>query len=249
MDKWKYFDITHRNHILCNPMHSDKLDQLLGLLALPSEARVIDIACGKAELLVRLAERYCVSAIGVDLSPHCIRDARQKQMQRVPTADLTFVEMDGAKYRPEPGTLFDLALCIGASWIYGGHQGTLRALREMVRPGGLIAVGEPHWRGRPDPEYLALTGYEESAFGSHAGNIEVAEQLGLIPLYALVSNEDDWDQYEALQWYAAEDYAAQHPEDPDVPELLSRARQGRSHYLRWGRDALGWAIYLFRSPL
>ena len=35
-------------------------------------------------------------------------------------------------------SMLDLASCIGASWIYQGHQGTLEAMKRMVRPGGLI---------------------------------------------------------------------------------------------------------------
>ncbi len=40
-------------------------------------------------------------------------------------------EMDGAKYVPEYFLeSFDLVACIGASWIYGGHRGTLGAAED-----------------------------------------------------------------------------------------------------------------------
>ncbi|MBS1112435.1 MAG: methyltransferase, partial [Nitrospirae bacterium] len=29
MDMWKFFNITHREHILCNPMSLEKLEQLI----------------------------------------------------------------------------------------------------------------------------------------------------------------------------------------------------------------------------
>ena len=58
MDMWKFFDITHREHILCNPMSIEKLEQLITLLRLKPDARVLDIATGKGEFLIRLAERY-----------------------------------------------------------------------------------------------------------------------------------------------------------------------------------------------
>ena len=30
--------------------------------------------------------------------------------------------------------------------------------------------------------------------------------------------------------------------------LLARMRRGRDAYLRWGRDTLGWSVYLFATP-
>jgi hypothetical protein len=67
-------------------------------------------------------------------------------------------------------------------------------------------------------------------------------------LYLQPSSREDWDRYEFLQLRAAERHAAAHPDDPDVPELLERARRERVEYLRWGRDTLGWAIHLFAQP-
>ena len=57
MDIWKYFDITHRDHVVCNPISVEKVDELVRLFDLPACARVLDIACGKAEILVRTAEQ------------------------------------------------------------------------------------------------------------------------------------------------------------------------------------------------
>jgi cyclopropane fatty-acyl-phospholipid synthase-like methyltransferase len=158
MDKWKYYDITHHRHLLCNPLNSEKFERLCQLLQLPRRTRVLDIACGKGEFLVRLAELYNITGIGVDLSPHCIRDCRAKHQQRVPNADVTFLEMDGAEYTPASYESFDVALCIGASWVYGGHRGTIQALKQMVKPDGLILVGEPFWLKEPSDAYLATEG-------------------------------------------------------------------------------------------
>ncbi len=62
------------------------------------------------------------------------------------------------------------------------------------------------------------------------------------------SDGADWDRYTGLQIRAAERFAVAHPDDPDLPDLLSRARRDFDAYLRWGRDSLGWCIYLFRTP-
>jgi len=247
MDTWKFYGITHADHVVCNPTSTERLDELIGLLDLPPGAEVWEAACGKGELLVRLAEQCGVRGIGVDLSPYELPVARERAATRVPTADLRFVEGDAAAHHPEPASV-DLAVCLGASWIWGGHRGTVAALRSFARPGGYVLVGEPYWRREPDPDYLAAAELDAGDVSTLHGNVEIAAQEGLTLLYALPSRDEDWDRYELLQLRAAECYALAHPDDPDVDELLARARRGADAYLRWGRDTLGWAIYLFRTP-
>ena len=246
MDIWKFYDVTHRYHEVCNPTGRAKLDELVGLLRLNPGSAVLDIACGKGELLTRLAERYEISGIGVDISPYCVTDAEQKLRERVPGAQIEIINMDGAEYSPDQ--LFDLAMCIGASWVYKGHRGTLSALKTMTKPDALILVGEPFWLKDPDDAYLVAENLTRDMFGTHYENVLVGEDEGLFPLYTMVSNQDDWDRYETLQWYAAEKYASDNPDDPDVSEILTRVARGRTNYLHWGRDTLGWAMYLFRKP-
>jgi SAM-dependent methyltransferase len=246
MDTWKFYDVTHRYHEVCNPTSGVKLDELVGLLRLNPGSAVLDIACGKGELLTRLAERYEISGIGVDISPYCVTDAEHKLRERVPGAQIQIVNMDGADYSPDQ--LFDLAMCIGASWVYKGHRGTLSALKTMTKPDALILVGEPFWLKEPDDAYLIGENLSRDMFGTHYENVLIGEDEGLFPLYTMVSNQDDWDRYETLQWYAAEKYASDNPDDPDVSELLTRVARGRTNYLRWGRDTVGWAMYLFRKP-
>jgi SAM-dependent methyltransferase len=208
----------------------------------------LDVACGKAEFLCLAAEAYGVIATGIDLSPYAIEAARENVETRRLTDRIELLHMDGAKYEPNAPESLHLASCIGASWVYQNHRGTLEALTKMTRPGGLVLVGEPFWMTDPAPEYLKLTGQDPDLCGSHAENVTVGEDAGLALLYTQVANSDDWDRYEGLQWQAAERYAADHPDDPEVEALLRNTRRSRDAYLRWGRNCLGWALYLFRKP-
>ncbi len=124
MDLWKYFAIGHENHVFCNPLSEAKVDELIELLEIPERGRIVDIACGKAEFLVRAARRWRCDGVGVDLSPYCVSDARAKAQAGGLGEVLQIVEANGAEYEA-PGESFDAAICLGASWIWGGLRGTL----------------------------------------------------------------------------------------------------------------------------
>jgi SAM-dependent methyltransferase len=246
MDLWKYFAIGHEHHLYCNPLSEAKVDELVALLDLPDEARVLDIACGKAEFLVRTASRWRCSGVGVDISPHFVADARAKVKAAGFESEINIVEANGSEYSGEPAS-FDAAVCLGASWIWSGLEGTLRALSSWAKPGGLVVVGEPFWRTSPTMAHLEAADLTESSFSTHSGNAQTGLKLGLALLHTIVSSEDDWDRYEGYQWYAAEKYSIRNPSDPDVTELMAKIREARDHYLQWGRSEIGWAIYMFRK--
>ena len=247
MDIWKYYGVTHRDHLVCNPTSDGKLDELVGLLDLKPLERVLDVACGKAELLCRIAERWGASCVGVDLSPYEVAAAHENIKARGLGESAEVLKGDGAEHEA-PDHSFSLAMCIGATWVWGGYRGTIEALVKLTVPGGLIAIGEPFklrelsaGHVATDPDFLAT-------LVTHEENVEIAVAAGLTPLYALVSNRDDWDRYEGLQWRAGENWARENPDDPDVDELRGRLRKGRDEYLKYGRETIGWAIYLARTP-
>ena len=246
MDIWKYYDITHKKHIVLNPMSIDKLDGLFSLLNLKPGSKVMDIACGKGEFLIRLVELFNIYGIGVDISPYFLKDCKEKKNERVSNSDIKFIEMDGAKYRPKINELFDLTMCIGASFVYDGFIGTINALKKMTKPSGMIILGEPYWLKEPDEEYLKMSGIKKEEYNSHYGNIDIGEKERLKCIYTLVSNHDDWDHYETLQWWSAYDYITVNPNDPDNSELLNEIEKAKMGYLLYGRDTLGWAIYVFK---
>ena len=82
MDAWKYYDIIHRHHTLMNPLDETRLEELYELIPTRSQARVLDIGCGKGEMLIRLAEKNEIKGVGVDKSPYCIMEAEEEKAAR-----------------------------------------------------------------------------------------------------------------------------------------------------------------------
>lgn len=143
MDIWKFYDITHAEHVICNPTNEEKLARLVELLRLTPDDSVVDIACGKGEFLIRLAEAYGARCLGVDISPYVVAAAERRVKERGVEGNVSLVEVNGADFKPDEPHSFSLASCIGASWIFDGHAGTLDALVGMVKPGGWVIAGEP----------------------------------------------------------------------------------------------------------
>lgn len=246
MDPFKFTTIAHRDHVFCNPLGEQTVEHCLALLALTPEDRVLDVGCGKGEFLIRLVERTGARAVGVDTNPGFLREAAERAAGRIPEEKLSLHLTDIADF-PVLADSFAATLCVGSTHAYGDYSSTLRALCRLTRPGGRILVGEGYWKRTPDPEYLRFLGAQPTDCTDHAGNVAAGIEQGLVPLYTAVSSDEDWDRYEDLYASTMDAYITTHPEDPDAAALGARMRGWRNGYLRWGRDTLGFGVYLFQK--
>lgn len=256
-DPFEFTTVAHRDHRICNPLSDEAVDRALSFVApAPGESAldvldVLDVGCGKGEMLIRLVARDAARAargsraIGVDLNPHFIEEARRAAAVRVPGSSIEFRCGDVVALAPSEGP-FAAALCVGATHAFGGHRPALAALSRLVRRGGTIVEGEGFWRRRPDPEYLAFLGAAEADCTDHAGNVAAGVEAGWTTLDASVATDDDWDRYEDAYAAAVERHVAAAPGAPGAPAMLRRIRAWRAAYLRWGRTTLGFGLYVFR---
>jgi cyclopropane fatty-acyl-phospholipid synthase-like methyltransferase len=189
MDFWKLMDVLHKRQLIMNPMRSAKLDRFVDVLDLPKNSRVLDVGCGKGEFLLKLNKAYNISGIGIDKSPYCVNDCNEHKQKRAPEANIEYLLMDAAEYKTDEQ--FDLTCCMGASWIYGGIKGTLKALKDWTKPGGLIIAGEPYWLKEPSPEYLKAEEIEKETFHTHMDNALMGDEFGLTCGYTLCSDHED----------------------------------------------------------
>ena len=244
MNQLKYGTISHQGLRYNNPFSIAKIEEVIELLVLNDQASVLDIGSGKAELLIRLIERYQVRALGLEQDSSYIQDALEQAAQRIPNERLELRVCDAVTFEAEPAS-FDLVSCLGACHIYGGFRPTLERLIHYVRPGGQVLVGDGYWKQEPAPEYLAALETTRDELQTHAENVTTGVSLGLVPVYACVCNEDEWDRFEWLHMY--ERYASRKPDDPERPALIAQLYTWRDIYLRWGRDTLGFGLYLFQK--
>jgi SAM-dependent methyltransferase len=247
MNPHKFSAIAHRDHDYCNPIAATKIERMLDLLPLQADAKVLDLGCGRGELALRIIERFQAEVTAVDVSSPMLDAARERAQWCGALARLRLVKADIAEYRPEPAS-FDLTVMLGAGGIPGGFAGICARLAQWTRPGGHVLVGDGYWAKAPAAEYLAHLQAAPNEFHDHQGNVQAGIDTGLVPLHALVASVDEWDEYEWKYSRSIERYAVEQPEDPDVPAMLERIRRWRDAYLRWGRDTLGFGVYLFHRP-
>lgn len=233
-------------------MGQETMQQANALLNLPKDASACDFGAGFCELALQIASRWGAKVVAVELSPRIAAGAQKRIDSRRENlaGAVTLLTGDAGVFRPSfAPESFDLCACIGATHALGGYNKAIEVLHKLTRPGGKILVGEAFWTSpEPSPSYLAATGMAVDDFMLHFENIEHAVDHGLEAMWSVTASERDWDEYEWAHSRAIEDFTRRHPGDPDAREMLERSRNWRRAYLRWGREHLGFGLYLFRKP-
>ncbi len=236
----RFYVVAERDHEIQNPTSEEKLLLLGERLALGPSSRVLDVASGRGAPALLLARAFECTVEGVEIEPEFHAAAVERAAARGLAHLVSFRLGDASREELERDS-FDAALCLGASFVYGGLADTVEALAPAVRPGGYVAVGEPYWRRMPLPE-----DYEDrnDPFTTLEGTILVFEATGLPVVSVIGSSEDDWDRYETLHWRACEQWLAANPGDPEAAAVRAMYVQSKRTYLRHGRERMGWAIFV-----
>jgi SAM-dependent methyltransferase len=236
----RYFTVAERDHELQNPTSEDKLRLLGRPLRLDSSSRVLDIASGRGGPALLLASEFGCRVEGVEIAPE-FHAAAIERAEAAGLAELVSFRLGDASQAALEPDAYDVAMCLGASFVWGSLAGTLDALEPTVRDGGHVVVGEPFLRRLPVPEE-----YEEGhgPYTTLEGTVAIMDSGALRTVAVIASSEDDWDRYETLHWRAVEEWLAENPDDADAPDIRARHERYKHDYLRYGRDYLGWAIFV-----
>jgi len=241
----RFHEIAESSHRILNPFSEAKLDLLGELCRLRPGQRILDLACGKGELLSRWAAQHGTHGVGVDISTVFLAAARARAAELRVADRVAFVEGDAGAYRAEPAG-FDLVSCIGATWIGDGLVGTLELMKPALAADGLLLVGEPFLHAEPPAEAYADFGADADTFTSLPGMLPRFEQAGCELLEMVLADLDSWDRYEAAQWRTLSDWLRANPDDPDAPALTEWLTQRRHNHLAYRRPYLGWGVFVLR---
>ena len=239
-----YHQISEANHRHMNPFSAEKIQLIGEICGLRPEQTILDLACGKGEMLCQWSSRFGIKATGVDSQAPFLDVAKQRSEELNVSDRLSFVQAEAAGYLKEHTETFDLVSCIGATFVGGGFSGTL-AIMKPARKGSdsLLLVGEPFWLQPPPAD--ANTGWGESS--SLESILEQSENADLEIIEMVLANDDDFDRYEASQWKAISDWLHDNPNAAVSQEYSEQMKKRRLNYLRNARSYLGWGIFVLRE--
>lgn len=248
MDRQVLSSLAHVEHPIAAPVHEQRAAQLLSRLSLPAGASAVDLGCGQGAWLIRVAAVAAgVRLIGVDTSSSALAEA-QAAAERLGCGDrVEWVQGDAASASVG---VHDAVLCVGASHIFGGLDGTLSAVRGRLKPGGQVILGAETWEQTPSQAAQDALEAAPEDYPDLAGFVCRVREHGFEVADGHVSTLEEWDDYEWAWTGALVRWALQQPEGTeDRAAALEVARGHRGAWLTGYRQQLGFAtLFLVDSP-
>jgi SAM-dependent methyltransferase len=198
--------------------------------------RMLDIACGHGELLIRAATHAAIRGVGIDLSPWVIARSSGSAHRTALQGTLEWRLGDAHDLRNDE--VFDVVACLGASWIWHGFEGTVRAMVARTRTGGRIAIGD--LRLRDDVDAATVT-------GTYGRVLRVEEQAAMLERNGVtVTGRVDaadaaWDRYQERIAQSVRSWAEAHP-GPEADRYVDEADRWRREH-ETDRQFLRWTVW------
>lgn len=227
---------------LMNPTTPDRVLAAARLASVSAEDLVLDLGCGNGTVLALLAEAFDCRGLGIDCRPGAVLAARSLARARG-LEDRVAFRCDDAARPADPVHGATVALCLGAASAFGGIEGAIAALRAPLDADGRAVLGERYWRTERVPPEFAR---------DFADCVTEYELLGIVrehdfSLAGIVrSGEPEFDAYEQAIWGACRAALERDPGDDEVRAYLAGIQD---EYLGYGREYVGWAMYVVSGPV
>lgn len=244
-DPFRFTTIAHASHTWLGPLSEASVDQLLARIPHAPEHRVLDVGCGKGELLVRALEKLGGTGTGVEPNPAFAADARARAARRLAPGAMRIVEAKLAD-AALPDHSFDVGICTGSIHAFGDWPAALDGMARLSNPGGWALLAPGYWKRAPDPAYLSALGGSEDQLQSLLATSATARSHGWLVLACHESTLAEWDTYENAYAANVRIWCRANPTDPEAAGFSARIDKWAAAYRTWGRDTLGYALMLLQ---
>ncbi len=190
---------------------------------LPAEPRILDIGCGPGVQTVELLRLCGGTAVALDVFPQMIARVRQAAEEAGCADRLDTVEADMHKMAFEPAS-FDVIWSEGAIYFLGFEKG-LAKVKELVKPGGYVAVSESVWLKPDPPQEVVELWREYPEINTVEAKLSVVEALGYQMVDHFILPASSWtdDYYDPLSKRVTE-FAPRWAGIPEAENVLAEAR-------------------------
>jgi cyclopropane fatty-acyl-phospholipid synthase-like methyltransferase len=224
------------------PLSEERAARLIADLAAARPATVLDIGCGRAELMLRiLAELPEAAGTGIDRDAEDIRCARRNAASRGLDGRARFIEGRAEDHLASA----DLILNVGAYHALGRIPEALTQIRERVNPGGRVLFGADYWERPPTEAELAnmWPGITADAHTDLATLVDRTIAAGFRPLQLQTATRGEWEEFESKYARDREEWLLASQGHPEADEVRTDLDRIRNIWLRGHRDIFGF-VYL-----
>lgn len=247
MDIPRIFTISESEHRIHNPFTPEKYSTLGRVLRMKAGTKILDLGSGSGEMLCTWALEHAITGVGVDISPLFTEQAILRAKALGVSERVQFMHNNAAGYISSEK--YDIAACIGATWIEGGVAGTMALLAENLSAGGIILIGEPYWRQLPATEEVAQAcGASSMAdFLSLPELIVSFDNRGYDVVEMVLADQEGWDRYEAAKWLTMRYWLDANPDDEFASEVRAELTISPKRHVSWTREYLGWGVFVLMA--
>ncbi len=247
MDNLDLIIDLHKGGHRQGPGGDDETRLAIALSGLKEKANlsIADIGCGTGASTLVLANELNARITAVDFLPDFLEplSAMAREKGLADRITIQTASMDALTFQP---ALLDAIWSEGAIYNMGFENG-IRAWREFLKPGGILAVSELSWLTGERPADLEahwMAQYPEVATASSKmGQLEAAGYalLGYFPL-----PEHCWlDNYYDPMQARFDDFLARHDHSEDAKSIVAAEEKEIALYKRWSAY-FGYGYYIAR---
>lgn len=240
----RFYEISEAQHTLQYPMSLDSVLELGRKLDIRKSTRVLDLACGKGELLCQWAREFGAIGVGVDNDEAFITHAQERANTLDVGPKINFVHDDPTSY-PQPFHEYDVIICMRLASLGIDLQDALELMKPALRSvDSKFIIGEPFWQEEPHDTVLEDVGLEPDTLRTLGQTLFTFDEARLELIDFVQSRVDDWDRYEGLHWRAVYDWILDNPNELVIDDLREWNANNRRLYMMFGRRYIGWGVFV-----
>lgn len=243
MDFFKLVEISTKHLELTTPATPEKLWTIGHYLDLNENKHLIDFGCGYGRTLAFWAKDFGISGVGVEIHSFlCKRAAERMETEQV-SEKVEIVCTNSLDYKFKPQT-FDVAICLGASFVWGGFRRAIQRMSDALKDEGKIVIGEPYFTKERVPQDLVK--FEGDLHTEHQ-ILEISREEKFNVEFVVRANRDDWDRFVSSNWYGLIRWIDENPTHPERHYVIDYLNRKQDTYFRYQKEYEGWAIYILKQ--